>query len=154
MRPGGRRRLGQTWLAAALLGMGLGVAGCSAGSPLAVYPVSGKVSLDGEPASGALVVFHAKAPVKKGDTVIRPSAQVQPDGTFQLTSLSSGDGAPAGDYAVTVQWNRLVKQGGDVVAGPNVVPREYTNPETTPLKVTVSTSPIELEPFQLARKKK
>src|SRR5262245_1066888 len=71
------------------------------GKPL--YPVSGHVYCNGQPAEGALVVFH---PVDDSGemVVLRPSAAVRADGFFELGSYKSGDGAPAGDYRVTVQW--------------------------------------------------
>ncbi len=131
----------------------LSVPGCSSDKVATpVYPVRGKITFDGEPASGAFVVFHPKASAAPGGES-NPSAQVQPDGTFQLTTRTQADGAPAGDYAVTVQWNRAVKQGNDAVAGPNVIPPTYSKADTSPIKVTVNASPNDLPPFEIARKK-
>ncbi|MFO0890638.1 MAG: hypothetical protein U0790_16025 [Isosphaeraceae bacterium] len=119
----------------------------------AVYPVKGKVTFEGEPASGAFVVFHPKSAAAPGGEGQRPSAQVKPDGSFEVTTRSQADGAPAGDYAVTVQWNKLVKQGSDATPGPNVIPPDYTKPDTTPIKVSVKQSSNELNPFEITRKK-
>jgi len=80
---------------------------------------------------------------------IRPSAQINPDGSFLVTTFRGGDGAPAGDYRVTVQWHRSVLQDGVPVAGPNVLPPEYGDPKTTPLKVTVKPEANTVEPWSI-----
>jgi hypothetical protein len=141
---------------AAMLAAVAGAWGCrddsATGPGVPVFPVKGKVTFEGEPAAGAFVVFNPKAAPKAGAEGFTPRATVQADGSFSLTSATEGDGAPAGDYAVTVQWTRPVKQGSDLVAGPNVIPRAYGTPATTPLQVTVKESDNALEPFAIARK--
>ena len=102
-------------------------------SSIPTFPVTGKVLVGQEPASGAFVVFHPIAGEKS--TFDRPRAQVRPDGSFEVTTFLDGDGAPAGKYAVTVEWRKLIRAGGEAVAGPNVVPDPYGNPTSTPLKV-------------------
>ena len=136
---------------AAAAACGCGDAG-SSGPSAPVFPVKGRVTFDGQPASGAFVVFTPQAAPKPGEEPVRPRATVQPDGGFVLTTAAEGDGAPAGDYAVTVQWTRPVKQGKDLVPGPNVIPRAYAEPGSTPLKVTVRESDNELEPFAISKK--
>src|SRR5437762_3526860 len=65
-----------------------------------VYPVRGKVLLEGKPAQGARVVFH---PDDGGDVrTIKPQATVGADGTFVVSTYNSADGAPEGTYRVTV----------------------------------------------------
>ncbi|MDG3007466.1 hypothetical protein [Paludisphaera mucosa] len=139
-----------------MLAAATGLWGCSdaglAGPDVPVYPVKGKVTFEGEPAAGAFVVFNPKTAPKPGQQAFTPRATVQADGTFALTSATEGDGAPAGEYAVTVQWLKPVKQGADLVAGPNVIPKAYATAETTPLKTTVRQSDNALEPFAITRK--
>jgi hypothetical protein len=138
---------------AAVLALVAAFSGCSEeGSKVPVFPVKGSVKFEGEPAAGAFVVFHPLSPAKPGETPPRPSAQVQPDGTFELTTTSQADGAPAGEYAVTVQWTKLIKQGNDTLAGPNVIPPIYAKPETTPWKVTVKDAPNQLDPYTITKK--
>ncbi|WP_337176084.1 hypothetical protein [Paludisphaera sp.] len=132
-----------------------GALGCSeAGADLKVpvFPVTGKVTFEGEPAAGAFVVFHPRTPPREGDTPSSPRATVQPDGSFALTTSTEGDGAPAGDYAVTVQWMKPVKQGKDLVPGPNVVPKAYAEASSTPLTASIRESDNALEPFAITRK--
>lgn len=156
---GARRGLG--WRASARAAVGAmvvlaGACGCGdgvdSGLKVPVFPVKGKVTFEGEPASGAFVVFHPKTPPKPGDTPSSPRATVQPDGTFVLTTATEGDGAPAGEYAVTVQWMKPVKQGKDLVQGPNVVPKSYTEASSTPLGATVCESDNALETFAITKK--
>jgi hypothetical protein len=122
------------------------------------YPVQGAIRFQGEPASGAFVVFHregspvTQGPAKSEGTTaepINPSAQVNPDGSFLVTTFRGGDGAPAGDYRVTVQWHKSILQDDTPVAGPNVLPPEYGDPKTTPLKVTVKPEANTVEPWTI-----
>jgi hypothetical protein len=140
------------WLTSALVFGVVGCGGNETGLKVVAFPVKGKVTFDGQPAAGAFVVFHPRTAAKPGEEVLKPRATVQPDGAFTLSTASDGDGAPAGEYDVTVQWTKPVKQGPDLVAGPNVIPKAYAEPATTPLHVTVRDSDNALEPFAITRK--
>lgn len=121
---------------AALLFVAL-VAGCSKGAPprLPVHPVSGEVHLNGKPAAGAVVEFHPKAGDKNSP---RPRAQADQQGRFVLSTYDLQDGAPAGDYAVTVEQRKVTKKGDDFEFGPNLVPPKYSSPATTGVVVSVA----------------
>src|SRR5436309_2312718 len=67
-----------------------------------LYPVQGRVLFEDRPPPQALVVFHPLG--DQGKEAVRPRGQVGPDGSFTLTTHNPGDGAPAGAYAVTVEW--------------------------------------------------
>lgn len=143
-----RGRVAVPLLAAGVLGMGL--AGCTKKDDrVQVFPVKGQVKFKGEATPGAFVVFHAKD--AKGPDAPKPTAQVKSDGAFALTSYDAGDGAPAGEYAVTVQWPKLIVTGDGAQAGPNVLPDSYAKPETTPLKVKVEAQPNDLKPFEIGK---
>jgi hypothetical protein len=102
-----------------------------------VYPVHGRV-LDGSsrPAVGALVVFH---PVNtKESSPLKPLAYVDEKGAFTLTTYERGDGAPAGEYVVTVEWRRRIanpfaadNEGQDRLEG------RFSNPKTSKLRFTI-----------------
>src|SRR4051794_21088336 len=79
------------------------LAGCSRpAGRVPVYPVAGRVAVTGEVPEGALVVLHAS----QGDAKdLRPSGKVFKDGSFRVTTYDADDGAPAGEYKVTVHWN-------------------------------------------------
>ena len=54
-----------------------------------------------------------------------------------------------GDYVVTVQWFKLVTDDGGSGAGPNVMPKEYASPTTSPVKVSVKGGPTEIPPIAI-----
>src|SRR5688572_10824093 len=66
------------------------------------FPVKGKVVVDGKPAKGATVTFH---PREASDRPYIPTAQTDDNGEFSLATFETGDGAPAGEYDVTVIWH-------------------------------------------------
>ncbi|HEV3444812.1 MAG TPA: hypothetical protein VG099_09225, partial [Gemmataceae bacterium] len=74
-------------------------AGCSRSGP-ALYAVRGKVLFEGQPARGATLVLHPLG--NSGANAIKPRAFVDRDGGFEVFTYAAGDGAPAGEYAVTV----------------------------------------------------
>ena len=95
-----------------------------------VYPVKGKVAVAGEVPAEALIVLYPAHQV--ADKHLRPSAKIGYDGTFNLTTFVANDGAPAGEYTATIQWNKLVKKGQDYSAGPNVVPETGSSCRSVP----------------------
>jgi hypothetical protein len=74
-------------------------AGCSRSGPT-LYPVRGKVLFEGQPARGATLVLHPLG--NSVPNAIKPRAFVDRDGGFEVFTYAAGDGAPAGEYAVTV----------------------------------------------------
>jgi hypothetical protein len=116
---------------------------CGDGGPT-LYPVSGKVLYDGQPAEGATVVLHSADP--NGP---KPSGTVEADGSFTLRTHPHGEGAPAGDYAVIVTWYPPNSRG---LENPkNKLPARYAVPAQSGLTATVRAGPTELEPFQLTK---
>jgi hypothetical protein len=135
------------------LGLAVLVAACGDGRR-PVFPVSGKVLYQDRPTPGALVIFH---PLNDPDpNAPRPIARVNADGSFSPTTYKGEDGAPAGEYAVTVAW---VKETDNQNAPKeeqreprNLVPDRYGKPETSGLRVHIKSGPNELEPFRLTPK--
>lgn len=74
--------------------------GCGPRLPT-THPVSGRLTLDGEPLSNATIIFDPRSdlPVKDRHAARTRS---QADGTFQLSTFRDRDGAVAGAYAVAV----------------------------------------------------
>lgn len=115
--------------------------GCGNGKP-AVVPATGKVIFArSKPAVGALVVFH---PSPEQEKVIggKPFGKVGPDGTFKLTTYNEDDGAPEGDYGVTVDWRggatskfSLSGEGGG--GSRSLLKPTYGDPRQPTLKATV-----------------
>jgi hypothetical protein len=145
------KRLGGVSLGLGALTILSTAAGCGGqtSNRIAVHPVEGKVEVSGEPAAGAFLVFH---PTSAQPDLPRPTAKVERDGSFRLTTFESADGAPAGEYAVTIEWRKLVKDvGGEVLAGPNVVPTAYARPDRTPWKAEISSGPNDLGTVRITK---
>jgi hypothetical protein len=70
-------------------------------SRVPVHPASGAIQFRGQPVSGAFVSLHAKGHNNTGAP--SPRASVGPDGKFALSTYEGLDGAPEGDYVLTVQ---------------------------------------------------
>jgi hypothetical protein len=111
-----------------------------------VYPVDGAITFRGQPMPGAFIVLHPKTPNEKAPA---PRAEVTKEGALRVSTYNAGDGAPEGEYVLTIQWNKLVKNGNDVVAGPNVIPPKYSKPETSGIVVQVAAGPNSLQPIKL-----
>jgi hypothetical protein len=150
LSPGLFARLRRGAVALAVCGAALLFASCGNGNRLPVQKVRGQVFVEGKPAARALVVFHplGDGPVKE----LRPVGHVAPDGTFTLTTYSEGDGAPAGDYAVTVDWRQPTPPVDGADPGPSLIPARYNSPTASNLKVTVAQGPNDLQAFRLTRR--
>jgi hypothetical protein len=114
-----------------------------------VFPVSGKVLFNGRPAAGALIAFH---PAEELDNprALRPIATVARDGTFRLTTYDTNDGAPAGEYVVTVYWpGPLPKHSPPGEVGPDQLGGRYATPRSPLCRMTIKECDNQLGPFQV-----
>jgi len=110
------------------------------------YPVTGRVLYEGKPAVGAVVILHPADGSITGD---RPRAKADATGEFTLTTFTTGDGAPSGEYVVTVGW----KQTGDhPEQGIDLLPAAYSDPKTSTLKATIASGGNEPLVLKLTRK--
>jgi hypothetical protein len=142
--------------AAVAVALTLGLAGCSDDLRQKTYPVTGKVTLDGQPLGGATVVFH---PVDKTNFKWKelPQGTTGPDGTFSVfTYTKPDDGAPAGQYKVAVEVAPPPQddEGGDQVKrtkGPRL-PARYLDPAQSGLTATVEAKSTALPTFELKSK--
>ena len=115
---------------------------------LTIYPVSGRMTYKGKPASGAVVFFHRQG----GDASKEPAITgiVQEDGSFELVCGPLGKGAPAGDYDVLVEWTRVTGQGKKrPQTGPDVLKGRYADPKHPLLHATVEAKATNLPGFEL-----
>jgi len=120
--------------------------GCSGNGKPATVPAGGKVMFKKtKPAAGAMVVFHPTSPEFEKRIGGKPTARkVNDDGTFTLTTYEDGDGAPEGEYGVTVQWEAKAKEGklslggeGAASGGSLINIGKYGNPQKPFKTVTV-----------------
>ena len=137
------------WTALSLFAiLALALASCSREGRPPVYPVRGTVTFQKRPATKAVVVLRPVAP--GGPKDVLPRGEVGPDGSFQIGTFADGDGAPAGEYAVTVIWPEAKKDadGADVVEGDRLGGR-FNDPARSKWKVQIKDGPNDLEPIRL-----
>lgn len=133
--------------------------GCGGSGSLGTVPVTGSVTLDGEPVEGASVVF---SPVTAEGRAA--AAKTGPDGKFKLTTQATDDGAVPGSYKVAItKYDREIMQvdadetdmdalygaaeaagtdltgsGEDNLGAPqNLLPEKYKSPNTSGFDVEV-----------------
>ena len=121
--------------------------GCSANKGPRLYAVKGSVRINGEPAKDVNVVFTPVAPPEGLDAPLSPAAVTGKDGSFRLMSFKPGDGAPAGDYLVTVIYpmNRFSKH----LSGIDRLRGKFANPKTSGLTAKVEPKSNDLPCFDL-----
>ena len=118
----------------------LAATGCGRSDRIDVYPVEGSVLYQGKPAVGAFVTFHPNRPEIENRI---SAATVGDDGKFRLSTYNPNDGAPAGEYRVTVVWPSIVngRPVDDRLNG------NYADVKTTSLEATVTSGSNQLESF-------
>lgn len=128
----------------------LAIAGCGPDRP-AMVPVSGTVTLDGQPVVGASVML---SPAQGG----RPaSGRTGESGSFTVSTFEPGDGALLGRHTVTVTLQKTTGMTadpdgleGDVAPGGLkvqwLVPQKYASQKTSGLTVEVQSG---MEPLEL-----
>jgi hypothetical protein len=153
----------------------LGFAGCTgkSGPKLTTYPVSGKITLNGEAVEGATVMFQ---PANPGGDVQGASGVTDKNGVYKLGSQKAGDGCMAGDFNVTVtkfesatptgeaktdlsvaEQTKLMEEAykGQTAGakGPtNLIPQKYSAGTTSGLTATVKPEGPNDFPFDLTGK--
>ena len=108
------------------------LAGCGPGEkPKAtLYPVTGKVLVNGKAPVRAEVQLVAEPPLfDEAKRSLGPHGIVQEDGTFQIGTYTDTDGAPEGDYAVTMIWRVITEEGGEESFGPDRLNASQANPK-------------------------
>ena len=100
-----------------LVVIAVAVSGCQK-HPFEVAPVSGKITIDGQPLTAGKVMF---APTAKGgnhEAGRTAMGRLQADGSFQLTTYDEGDGAVVGEH-----WVTIFGSGDKAAAGTPATPR-------------------------------
>ena len=137
-----------SWMLATLVGAAALLAGCGGEQRLVCVPVQGQMLYNEQPLAEAMVVFHPLGDQLK--TAPKPQAQTDSEGKFQLTTLGLNDGAPWGEYAITVELRELIQVGEEATRnGRNLLPAQYAKPESTPLRYTVVRGNNEIPPLRL-----
>ncbi|MFN3152573.1 carboxypeptidase-like regulatory domain-containing protein [Bremerella sp.] len=102
----------------------LGLLGCS-GNGGATEAVTGTVTFeDGSPVSGGTIIF---ADTKKNSSSV---GYIQDDGTYTLGTFAETDGAPQGNYKVTIIGNSDYGKSSPISS-------KFANQDQTPLNAEV-----------------
>ena len=110
--------------------------GCS--RSVEICTASGKVLVNGRPADGAYIVFHA---VDDPERERSPdTARTEKDGSFSARVRG------AGEYAVTVFWPSVIEEQGEVIEGEDYFKGKYRNPVQ---RLTISEGENALPPIVL-----
>ncbi len=108
--------------------------GCGSGGALPTYPAGGKVVFTGgKPLEGGWV--ELKSASKEQAAVAR--GQIQPDGSFQLSTFSRNDGAIEGEHLILIVPPR---PQGDIEQGsvPIAIDPRFLQYKTSNLKCTIT----------------
>ena len=146
----------------------IALAGCGGGEEdlnrPATYPVTGVVTLGGDPVAGAQITFYSNA---GGDAAHSAFGRTDAEGRYELTTFESGDGAVPGEYLVTAKKfdtppppaepaedsmeNYVPPSPTDKPPAPpkNELPAQYAARQSTPLKATVTEGENEI-PLELS----
>jgi len=115
---------------------------------LPVFHAKGSLQTDdGKPLSEAKLVFHPVHELPADASKFLPRARTKDDGTFTVSTYADDDGAPPGEYWVTVSW-----RGNE----PNLrneeeaeqVPMEYRN-RSTKLRCKIEEGENTIPPFEI-----
>lgn len=143
--------LRRAWAWYPLLGLSFGVwlAGCGEVRHPDRKPttrVYGVLTVDGAPPSDPVqILCHLRSPADPSHTTVS-AAQTGPEGRFEFSTYESGDGVPAGDYALTFEWRQL-NALSMTYSGPDKLNQRYQNADRSATRFTVregDTAPIDL----------
>jgi hypothetical protein len=133
--------------------------GCGKSRPeikgkMPVFPVKGKAVMDGQPMAGATIIFHPTEDFPKGSAQQRPRAVVGDDGTFQVSTYDNNDGAPAGEYKVTISWKGDTEglNNEQQAELPEKAPETVQHPRSSKLRVEVKNGDNSLPEWDLTER--
>lgn len=119
-----------------LLASFLTVLGCGGPVGPECHPVRGQVRWNGQPLAEAQVVFHPQ--FSADESFPQPIGQTDAQGNFVLSTFQASDGAPAGEYLITVELRDLRQVGEETVRdGRNLLPARFGKPQESGLRYTV-----------------
>lgn len=117
---------------------------------LTVYAAQGKLEWEGKPLADGALVLHPVG-VKEPDFPV-PRAVAREDGTFVVGTYAKDDGAPEGEYKVTVQWFKKPPRGSEDAPPPrNILPQRYARPDTSDLTLRIEKGENQLPTLKLRR---
>jgi hypothetical protein len=136
-----------------LSGVVLLLPGCGSGPRL--YDIPGSITVDGQPADGATLLFHPEDLKKIPWT---STANVDPDGTFKvITDMKPG--IPAGKFKVTLTWPDPSQKpsAGSIASGstedpPDMLKGAFASTNKSDLSIEVTSDMKALPPIEIKTK--
>ena len=122
----------------------VGFAGCREDWQAATYPAAGRLTINGAPATGALIelIATSAAPDERNS---RPWGKVDADGNFQLATYQGESGAPPGDYQATITW----PVDASVLGSPDRLGGKLARPGAALPTITIKAEPTTIPPIAL-----
>jgi tetratricopeptide (TPR) repeat protein len=117
-----------------------------------VFPAQGQALFEGKPIPRATIWLEPVSP--SGASFPRPHATSQDDGTFVLETYGEADGAPPGEYSVSVTLLAKPTDAAEAEGGTmprNLLPRRYARFETSGLKMQIEPGENALPALRLTR---
>ena len=104
-------------------------------------PVSGKITVAGQPATRGTVTFMPEE--SKGTSGKAAVGEIGPDGTYTLRTFDPGDGAIVGHHRVLVSGRGL--EDAENQPPDAKIPLRYSNPQKSDLKAEVKSGANQLD---------
>jgi hypothetical protein len=113
------------------------------------HPVKGTVLVKGKPVAGVRVTFHPQFDI--GSIKYTPVGLTGKDGTFTVTTATTGDGAPSGAYAVTFEFPRIEsdRKNAGIETEVDAWKGKYADPAKSKWTATIQKGDNNLDPFRL-----
>ena len=144
------RDLRQLYVTGVLAGIFLLVCGCGSErapvNPKPIVPVSGVITINGEPQKGVFVSFHPK--VADPGNFTASNGKTDDEGNFKAWTYRMNDGVPPGDYVVTFYYpdpKIIAKNRPDLLQNRYVHPQNSTHMVTVPTEGELVMDPIDLQ---------
>jgi hypothetical protein len=125
--------------------------GCQRTSPTfesrPTVPAEGQVIVQGKPAEGVQVFLHPHDGTQGG----KPRGLTDGQGRFHLRTYHDGDGAPPGEYTVTLYWPGPYnpKMAVEDQMPPDRLGERFMDRKKSALRATVGSGPTVLPPFDV-----
>jgi hypothetical protein len=115
----------------------------------ATFLVSGRVTVDGNPASYVVITAHEQGQGANDPKFpVSLTGYTKEDGTFQMNSYGEGDGLPAGEYTLTFFWG----EPKGLSLGPDKLKKRYANAAQSKFHCTVQDKAVDLGTISLTTK--
>jgi hypothetical protein len=135
---------GRVWLVGLVC---LGAA-CGCGPSVKLVPVSGKVSVDGQPLTAGQVSLVPQTESKDQKTAGLSAGTIDSSGNYKIMT-NGKDGAPLGKYKVVVAPSMMPSEAGKIRMDFN---SRYSDPKNTDLQYEVVANPSATQ-YDLSLKK-